>query len=101
MDGSVCLRYTIYQSPCESEVSITLLCQPDAQQYESQTVQKAPLNQSNHYEKYRQFPLCKESHYVLPPNQLSKDEWNTKEDTSKSMRNTLYVPKPPLNLKRH
>ena len=32
---------------------------------------------------------------MAPPNQhffiVSKDEWNTKEDTGKSMKNVLYV----------
>jgi len=54
--------------------------QPIAQQYESRTVWK---DQSNHYEKYRCL-LCKGSHHVLPPNRhftVSKDEWNTNEDT--------------------
>jgi len=39
------------------------------------------------------FLLCKGSHHVQsPPFTVSKDEWNTKEDTSKSLKNALDVP---------
>ena len=43
-------------------------------------------NQGNHYEKYGRFPLCmqrKPSHATskLTIFAVSKDEWNTKEDT--------------------
>jgi len=49
-------------------------------------VEKHLCNQGSHYEKYGRFPLCmqrklshattKSTHY-----DVSKDEWNTKEDT--------------------
>ena len=38
--------------------------------------------------------VTKESHHVLPLNEhfaVSKDEWDTKEDTGKSMKNALYI----------
>ena len=40
--------------------------------------------------------VCKRSYYcdMLPPNQhfaVSKDKWNTKEDTGKYVKNTLYI----------
>ena len=47
---------------------------------------KHPCNQSSHYEKYRRFPLQrKPSHTTtkLTPFAVSKDEWDTKEDTGK------------------
>ena len=31
---------------------------------------------------------------------VSKDEWDTKEDTSKSMKNALYILKVPLGTKQ-
>ena len=38
---------------------------------------------------------CKKgSHSMLPPNQhfvVGKDEWDTKEDTGKSIKNALYI----------
>jgi len=38
------------------------------------------------------FSLCKGSHHVQPPIfTVSKDEWNTKEDTGKSLKNALHV----------
>ena len=38
--------------------------------------------------------VTKGSHHVLSPNQhfaVSKDKWDTKEDTGKSMKNTLCL----------
>jgi len=37
----------------------------------------------------------------LTPFTVSKDEWNTKEDTGKSMKNVSYMSKTPLRLKQH
>ena len=57
--------------------------------------EKHLCNQNSHYEKYGQFPLRREA--LSPataksiPFAVSKDEWDTKEDTSKSMKNALYV----------
>jgi len=57
--------------------------------------EKYLCNQSSPYENYGWFLLHKGSHHVLPPKLtffvVSKDEWNTKEDTGKSMKNALYV----------
>ena len=51
-------------------------------------------NQSIHYEKYEQFPYeGKPSHATTKSTlfDVIKDEWDTKEDTGKSMKNALYV----------
>ena len=45
----------------------------------------------SHYEKCRQFWLCKGSNHQIDTYTVSKDKWGTKEDTGKSMKNTLYV----------
>jgi len=39
--------------------------------------------------------VLKGSHHVPPPNQqfFAVDEWNTKEDTGKSIKNAMCVPK--------
>jgi len=43
---------------------------------------------------------CKGNHYVPPPClAVSKDEWYTKEDTGKSMKNALYIPQYVKRLK--
>ena len=51
--------------------------------------------QNSRYEKYGRFPLCegKPSRAIakLTLFTVSKDEWDTKEDTGKSMKNALYV----------
>jgi len=57
--------------------------------------EKHLCNKSSHYEKYRQFFITqrKPSHattkLMLFP--VSKDQWNTKEDTGKSLKNELHV----------
>ena len=53
--------------------------------------EKHLCNQSSHYEKY--YYEWKPSHTTakLTPFAVSKDEWDTKEDTGKSMKNALYV----------
>ena len=51
-------------------------------------------NQNSHYEKYGQFLLQREAiTYYHQINTLccQQDEWDTKEDTGKSMKNALYV----------
>lgn len=70
-----------------------------------QLLEKHLCNQSRHYEKYGRF-LLKEAINQFPLKEarnrsratarltlftISKDEWNTKEDTGKSMKNALYV----------
>ena len=50
--------------------------------------------QNSHYDKYGQFPLQREPSRAIAkstPFAVSKDEWNTKKDTGKSMKNALYV----------
>ena len=50
---------------------------------------------NSHYEKYGRFPLRegKPSRAIakLTLFAVSKDEWDTKEDTGKSMKSALYV----------
>ena len=58
-------------------------------------LEKYLCNQNSHYEKYGQFPLCEgkpsRATAKLTLFTVSKDEWDTKEDTGKSMKNALYV----------
>ena len=59
--------------------------------------EKHLCNQNSHYEKYGRFPLRREA--IMCYRQIdsmtlfavSKDEWDTKEDTVKSMKNALYI----------
>jgi len=62
--------------------------------------EKHLCNKSTHYEKYGQFFVTqrKPSHAKKLRTTIkstlfiiSKDEWNTKEDTGKSLKNTLYI----------
>ena len=56
--------------------------------------EKHLCNQNSHDEKYGRFRFeGKPSHAraKLTPFPVSKDEWDTKEDTGKSMKNALYV----------
>jgi len=59
--------------------------------------EKQLFNQSSQYEKYRKFSVMKGSHHVQPPNRqltpfsVSKDQWNAKEGTGKTMKNALYI----------
>ena len=55
-----------------------------------------------HYEKYRRFLLCKTSRatITLMLFTVSKDEWNTKEDTGKCIAHTVVYQKAPLGLKQ-
>ena len=51
--------------------------------------------QNNHYDKYgQQFPLRREAimcYRQIDTFVVSKDEWDTNEDTGKSMKNALYI----------
>jgi len=47
--------------------------------------------QDNHYQKYRKFPLPSCATTKSTRLAVSKDEWDTNEDTGKSMKNALYV----------
>ena len=64
--------------------------------------EKDPCYQNSHYDKCGQFPLRREAitcyhqrEAIICYRQLgtfrSKDEWDTKEDTGKLMKNTLYI----------
>ena len=80
------------------EVSITFCCWLCSTPLHSSTNQelfeKHLCNQSINSIFYGQFPLQgKPSHAItkLTLFAVSKDEWDTKEDTGKSMKNALYV----------
>ena len=45
-------------------------------------------NQGSHYEKYKQFPLCKGSHYMQPPNR----HFSPSAKMNKTQRKTLTSP---------
>ena len=56
--------------------------------------EKHLCNQSSHYENMNDFHYeGKPSHAAAKPTPfaVSKDEWDTKEDTGKPMKNVLYV----------
>ena len=82
--------------PSISEISIVLLCQLFLSHYTPILVKKHLCSQGSHYEKYGQFPLHmwrKPSHVTTKSTHfaVSKDEWNTKEDTGESLKNALYL----------
>jgi len=66
--------------------------------------EKHVYDKSSYYEKYGQFlimqrkPSCATTKSTLFT--VSKDKWNTKEDTSKSLKNALHVLRAPLQLKQ-
>ena len=80
----------------KNEVSITLCCvQPVIQHYKSRTVRIALL-QSKVATMKNKDDFCyegKPSHATTKsiPFAVSKGEWDTKEDTGKSMKNALYI----------
>ena len=57
--------------------------------------EKHLCNKSSHYEKYGRFLFMQRkpsrATTELTPFTVSKDEWNTKEDTGKSLKNALHV----------
>ena len=56
--------------------------------------EKHLCNQNSHDEKYNDFHFEGEpsrAHAKSTPFPVSKDEWDTKEDTGKSMKNALHV----------
>jgi len=83
------------QLSSETEVPISLLSAMFNSLHSSMNLElfeKYLCNQDSYFEIYGQFLLRKGSHHVQPPNQhftVSKDEWNTKEDTGKSLKNAL------------
>ena len=55
---------------------------------------KSTLHRNSHYENMDDFYYEGESLHAtakLTPFAVSKDEWDTKKDTGKSMKNALYV----------
>ena len=99
-NDAACPSYINYR--LKSEVSITLRCplrfvvgyvQPVTQQYESRTVRTsaikiASMKNTDDF-RYEGKPSCATTKSTLFA--VSKDEWDTKEDTGKSMKNALYV----------
>ena len=54
--------------------------------------EKHLCNKSSHYEKYGQFLIAQRKPSCATIKlTVSKDEWNTKEDTCKSLKNTLHI----------
>ena len=83
----------------KSEVSITLRCQLCSTHYKAVRIKNSSNRTSaikvySHYEKYGRFQLRKEVitfHHQIDTFVVNKDEWDTKENTGKSMKNALYV----------
>ena len=76
----------------ESEVSIAVLCLLCSPRYTAVRIKYCSKSTSvikvTTMKDTNDFSLCKGSHHMQPPNSLftvSKDEWNTKEDTGKSV----------------
>ena len=66
-DGGMCPRYINY---CLKEkYPLCFLLEMINSSTNQELFEKHLCNQSSHCEKYRQFPLCKGSHHVLPLNQ--------------------------------
>ena len=57
--------------------------------------EKHLCNQSSHCEKHERFPLRSCATTKSTPFAISEDEWDTKEDIGKSMKNALYVLRMP------
>ena len=83
----------------KSEVSITLRCGLCSIHYTAVRIKNC-LKSTSVIKiatmKIRTISVMKGSHHVLCTTKstlfvVSKDEWNTKEDTGKSMKNALYV----------
>jgi len=57
--------------------------------------EKHLCSKSSHYEKYWRFLITQKKPSCATPKLMlftvSKDEWNTKEDTGKSLKNTLHI----------
>ena len=82
----------------KSEVSITLCCWLCSTCYTAVRIKNCLKSTSaiknSHYEKYERFTLQWETimcYHQIDTFTVSKDEWDTKEDTGKSMKNALYV----------
>jgi len=80
----------------KTKASIALLCLLCSTHYTAVRVKKYLKNTSvikvATMKNTVDFSLCKGSHQMQPPLfTVSKDEWNTKEDTGKSLKNALDV----------
>ena len=82
----------------KGEVSITLRCRLCSTCYTAiknqELFEKHLCNQNSHYENTDDFRFegkPSRAHTKLTHFPVSKDEWDTKEDTGKSMKNALYV----------
>ena len=93
-NGAACPSYRL-----KSEVSITLCCQLCSTRYTAVRIKNC-LKRTSAIKiatmKIQTISVMKESHHVLATAKstlfaVSKDEWDTKEDTGKSMKNALYV----------
>ena len=85
---------SLYCLKCD--VSIMLHCQLCSTCYAALRIKNCSESisiciQSSHYEKYGRFPLRREATAKSTPFPISKDEWDAKEDTGKSMNNALYL----------
>ena len=95
-NGTVCPTYINY---ClKSEVSITLRCQQCSIRYtavqiknclkSTSAIKVATMKNMDDF-RYKRKPSCATAKSTLFA--VSKDEWDTKEDTGKSMKNALHV----------
>jgi len=83
----------------KTEVSITFLCQLHSIRYTAVRIKKClkstSVYKSSHYEKYGWFLITQRkpsrATTKLTFFTVSEDEWNTKEDTGKSLKNALQV----------
>ena len=79
----------------KSEVSVVSYVQPITQHYESRTVRKITsgikVATTKNMDDFRYEGKLSYATTKLTPFAVSKDEWDTKKDTGKSMKNALYV----------
>ena len=92
----------------KSEVSIMLRCQLCSTRHTALQIKNCLKstsgNQSSHYilnmDDFRYKGKLSCATTKLIPFAVSKDEWDTKEDTGKSMKNALLCQKAPVRLKQ-
>ena len=83
----------------KSEISITLHCQLCSTRYTAVRIKNclkstSAIYQNSRYDKYGFFRYEGKLSRAIAKSTLfavSKDEWDTKEDTGKSMKNALYI----------
>ena len=87
-NGAVCPSYINYH--LKSEISLTLHCQLCSTHYKSRTsaIKVASMKNTDDFH-YERKPSCATSISTLFA--VSKDEWDTKEVTGKSMKNAMHV----------